>query len=309
MSTATNSVREMSKGGAQAISGCLSPLLAIAPGPTEVLRSSSALSWQGILVERHLSSPGQRCGTSIDRHVLSMPVGSASRFTYRRPNGEFAATQNRPGTITITPAGPVPDMHLQEETEFVHCALEESFTRDVIHDLGYAAAPCEFRAGIQEKSLQRILGLLLEELESRKPLGTLYVDSLAQALVTRYVSLEHTSACLKMPKTPGLLPRILNRVREKIEANLDAELSLQSLADESGYSRAHFLRLFREATGVTPHQYVLSLRLKRAQDQLKQKGPSIVDVAASCGFSSQSHMTSLFRQRLEMTPGEYRRGA
>lgn len=105
------------------------------------------------------------------------------------------------------------------------------------------------------------------------------------------------------------MPRVLSRVREKIEANLDADLSLQSLAEESGYSRAHFTRLFRQSTGLTPHQYVMSLRLKRAQHQLKQRGSRIIDVAVSCGFSSQSHMTNLFRQRLEMTPGEFRRNA
>jgi AraC family transcriptional regulator len=111
------------------------------------------------------------------------------------------------------------------------------------------------------------------------------------------------------PRLAGLVPRILSRVREKIEANLDADLSLDNLAEESGYSRAHFLRMFRAATGLTPHQYVLDLRLRRAQDRLRQAGSSIVDVAVSCGFSSQSHMTSVFRQRLEMTPGEFRRNA
>jgi AraC family transcriptional regulator len=111
------------------------------------------------------------------------------------------------------------------------------------------------------------------------------------------------------PRVAVLVPRILNRVREKIEANLDADLSLDSLAEESGYSRAHFLRMFRAATGLTPHQYVLDLRLRRAQDRLRQAGSSIIDVAVSCGFSSQAHMTSVFRQRLEMTPGEFRRNA
>jgi len=306
---AAGSLARIFEDGRQKLSGRCSPLLAIAPGPTQVLRSSSLLPWQGILLERHLSSPGERSGASIGCHVLSMPVGCSSRFAYRRPSGEFASTLSRPGTIMITPAGPVPDMHLHQASEFVHCALEESFTRDVMHDLDRAVPPREFRAAIQEKPIQRILGLLVEELESKRPLGRLYVDSLAQALVTRYVLLEHTLGCRKMPKAAGLPPRILNRVREKIEANLDADLSLLSLAEESGYSRAHFLRLFRDATGLTPHQYVLSLRLKRAQDQLKQKGSSIIDVAASCGFSSQSHMTSLFRQRLEMTPGEFRRSA
>ena len=68
----------------------------------------------------------------------------------------------------ITPAGPVPDMHLQEPSELVHCALDESFTGDVVRDLGCAAAPREFRAGIQEKSIQRILGLLVEELRIKE---------------------------------------------------------------------------------------------------------------------------------------------
>jgi transcriptional regulator GlxA family with amidase domain len=103
--------------------------------------------------------------------------------------------------------------------------------------------------------------------------------------------------------------RILNRVRDKIEANLDTVLSLASLAEESGYSRAHFLRMFRAGTGSTPHQYVLGRRLSRAQDSLRKKDTRIIDVAVSCGFSSQSHMTSVFRQRLEMTPGEFRRKA
>ena len=87
----------------------------------------------------------------------------------------------------------------------------------------------------------------------------------------------------------------------------DTDLSLKSLAEESGYSRTHFLRIFLVATGLTPHQYVLDLRLRRAQERLKQAGSSIIDVAVSCGFSSQSHMTSVFRRRLEMTPGEFRR--
>ena len=110
-------------------------------------------------------------------------------------------------------------------------------------------------------------------------------------------------------RVAALPHRILTRVQDKIEANLDTVLSLATLAEESGYSRAHFLRMFRAATGSTPHQYVLSLRLSRAQDSLRKKDARIIDVAVSCGFSSQSHMTSVFRQRLEITPGEFRRRA
>jgi AraC family transcriptional regulator len=104
-----------------------------------------------------------------------------------------------------------------------------------------------------------------------------------------------------------LPPRILCRIRDRIEAKLDAELSLASLAKESGYSRAHFLRMFRAATGLTPHQYVLERRLSTAQQLLRQSEMLLADIALKCGFSSQTHMNDVFRKRLGVTPLEYRR--
>jgi AraC family transcriptional regulator len=104
-----------------------------------------------------------------------------------------------------------------------------------------------------------------------------------------------------------LPPRILRRIRDRIEAELDTELSLASLAKESGYSRAHFLRMFRAATGLTPHQYVLERRLSTAQQLLRQSKMLLADIALKCGFSSQTHMNDVFRKRLGVTPLEYRR--
>ena len=294
---------------AAAIISPASPLLAIAPGPTQILRLEHALRWKGLLLERHSTSPGERVAASINRHVISVLTGSSSRFEHRTVSGYFLTRLNRRGTIMITPSGPVPDIRLHTPSEFIHCALDEEFTRSVAEELDQQASVPMFRPGIQDQSIQRIIGLLMKELEAERPFGRLYVDSLAHALATRYVLLECASTAQAERRVGSLSPRILSRVLEKIEANLDTDLSLESLAEESGYSRAHFLRMFRAATGLTPHQYVLDLRLKRAQDSLRQKGSSIIEVAVACGFSSQSHMTSVFRQRLEMTPGEFRRNA
>jgi AraC family transcriptional regulator len=89
--------------------------------------------------------------------------------------------------------------------------------------------------------------------------------------------------------------------------DLDVDLDLQSLANETGYSRTHFMRMFRAATGQTPHHYILQLRLTRARDLLRERRNSLIDIAALCGFSSQSHMATAFRQMLGITPTEYRR--
>lgn len=290
-----------------AVRAPLSPLLAIAPGPTQVIASSASLAWQGILLEKHVTSPGERGPASIDTHVLSMSTCRPARFEHRAVSGQFIACLNRPGTIMVTPRGRVPEMRMQSASEFIHCALDEQFVRRVMEELNCRTISATFRPCVQDKPVQRILAMLAEELEAEKPLGRLYVDSLAHALAARYILLDCASDERSRSQATGLLPRVLKRVREKIEANLDAELSLDCLARESGYSRAHFLRMFRATTGLTPHQYVLDLRLRRAQEILKCKDSKIIDIALSCGFSSQSHMTTAFRQHLGMTPGEYRR--
>jgi AraC family transcriptional regulator len=103
------------------------------------------------------------------------------------------------------------------------------------------------------------------------------------------------------------LPRhLLQRVVERMH-DLVADLDLQALAAESGYSRSHFLRMFEAATGLTPHRYLLQLRLERAQELIRKGSTSLIDIAALCGFSSHAHMSRIFRQLLGVTPSRYRR--
>ena len=102
---------------------------------------------------------------------------------------------------------------------------------------------------------------------------------------------------------PGhILRRVIERMR-----NLDTELSLQVLAKESGYSRVHFSRMFRAATGYAPHNYLLKLRVDRVRELLLSSTLSLTEIALECGFSSHSHLSRVFRQVLGATPSEYRR--
>jgi AraC family transcriptional regulator len=286
-----------------------SSLPGIAFGPTRIMQSSLLSSWHGIVLERHFYLPGERRSGSIDKHVMSMSHGAPARFEYRNLAGDFIMALIRPRLIMITPLGSIPDIRLHTSVELTHCGLEDGFLRSVANELDSRTTTPIFHAGIDDKPIQGIFYLLTDELEAEHRSGRLYVDSLAYALATRYLLLDVARPETSKPRVTGLVPHLLNRVRSKIEENLDADLSLESLAKESGYSRAHFLRMFRTATGLTPHQYVLELRLRRAQERLKQRSSSIIDVALSCGFASQSHMTSVFRRRLEMTPGEFRRNA
>jgi transcriptional regulator GlxA family with amidase domain len=101
--------------------------------------------------------------------------------------------------------------------------------------------------------------------------------------------------------------RVLQRVLNRMKADLAADLDLSTLAAESGYSRSHFLRTFRAAMGSSPHQWLTRLRVERAKTILRENSISLIDIALDCGFSSHAHFSNRFRQIVGVTPSDYRR--
>jgi len=101
--------------------------------------------------------------------------------------------------------------------------------------------------------------------------------------------------------------RILQRVLDKMRADLATNLDLHTIAAESGYSRTHFLRTFRASTGYSPHQWLTHLRIEEAKTLLQKASNSLIDIALDCGFSSHGHFSNIFRRIVGITPREYRR--
>jgi transcriptional regulator GlxA family with amidase domain len=104
----------------------------------------------------------------------------------------------------------------------------------------------------------------------------------------------------------GLAPAQQRRVEELIAANLREDVSLSRLADECGLSVRHFSRAFKQSTGMTPHQRLLHHRVARAKSLLSSEKLSMTEVALSCGFADQSHLTRVFKKIVGCTPGEWR---
>lgn len=104
---------------------------------------------------------------------------------------------------------------------------------------------------------------------------------------------------------PGREPRAIAAVRAYVEAHYSERVTLATLAAEVGLSPFHLVRVFQRATGMPPHVYLESVRIRHAQ-RLLAAGQALADVAYATGFSSQSHFTSRFRQNIGVTPGTYR---
>ena len=104
----------------------------------------------------------------------------------------------------------------------------------------------------------------------------------------------------------GLPPRALRRVREYIEAHLEETISIDALAGIVGLSKYHFARAFKQSEGLTPHDYLLQCRVRRAQELLANTDLPLSEIALASGFSDQSHCARRFRERVGITPGRYR---
>jgi AraC family transcriptional regulator len=143
-------------------------------------------------------------------------------------------------------------------------------------------------------------------LEERTFAGKLYAQTAAQMLAVHL--LRHYSSTVGIIKepSPGLTRRQVKRVTDFIVAHLTQDLSLEALAQQTGFSAYHFARLFQQTMGESPHQFVLRQRVERAQRLLKETDIPLALVALESGFANQSHLTRIFKRRLGLTPRAYR---
>jgi AraC family transcriptional regulator len=106
------------------------------------------------------------------------------------------------------------------------------------------------------------------------------------------------------------LPRHkLERVKAFIEANVSRRLHVEHLAAVAHLSPFHFTRLFKQATGLSPHAYLTFHRIERAKRMLAESSLALVEVAAQVGFQTQGHFTEVFRRHAGTTPRRFRLGA
>ncbi len=176
-----------------------------------------------------------------------------------------------------------------------------------LYDRDFSAEHIAVPWATRDERLFAAVNAVRSGLQVAEPSGLL-LDSwaliLSEILVSRFSS--HAKRHARLPN--GRIPsRAIARVVDYVEAHIERDLDLEELAGAASMSVYHFARRFRETVGLSPHAYVLSRRMRRAEALLARAQPSIAQIAIACGFSSQAHLTTVFRTRLGVTPGQYRR--
>lgn len=275
--------------------------------PTPLL-SSTGLGWKGLVVERYQAPPCEFPDLPVAHHIVEL-VSQQHVSLGERPDwrGHLRPFSKYPGTCNLFPDGIRPKLRSFTQTNLIVCGLDPDFVEEASEELdSHPAARLRVQIDIRDESLGYLMRLLENAAKSGAPSDNLYVDHLIYSFTLRLLSLGQHKQYTYIPQ--GALPaHKLRRVIERMNAALDTGLDLKTMAAESGYSRNHFLSMFRAATECTPHQYFLRLRIEKAQSLMKDRSLRIIDIADSCGFTSQSQFSRVFRRVIGVTPRQYRR--
>jgi AraC family transcriptional regulator len=160
-------------------------------------------------------------------------------------------------------------------------------------------------SGAKDPQIAKLVRLLYQELVECQEPSELYVDGIAQALavhLVRHYREDHGGGSRR-----NALPAYrLQRVIHLMESSLENSFSLSAFAAEAQLSDFYFSRLFHQATGHSPSQYFIQLRLAKARRLLSSTSLSIIDVALEVGYGSPSHFAQMFKRHTGMTPRAYR---
>lgn len=168
-------------------------------------------------------------------------------------------------------------------------------------DFRYADVSGPVITGIAH-SIQQIA---LDEDAQRWPL---LVYSASVALATALIRQLSPAASTVIDATKsGLTIERKRRLLEYIDAHLAEPITLDELAAIAAMSPYHLIRSFKTEMGVTPFRWVLLQRIERARRLLEITALPLAEIAYACGFSSQSHFSTVFKQATGATPAGYRR--
>ena len=234
----------------------------------------------------HLLATGARC------HCICFQMSQVR--VEKRMAGRVAHYEHRAGSLSITPSGCDIAADADEDAEILVVAVDPG-------RMALAAAECALpearlieRMYGDDPALFALARTLAFESVHNYPSGALCWNETASSFVDGLVT-GHTAV---MPaRSRGSLGKDkLRRLRDYVVAHLDEPIGVEALADIAGRSPFHFTRVFTRSVGMTPHRYVVHLRLQQALDLVREGRSGLAEIAARTGFADQSHLSRWVRR-------------
>jgi AraC family transcriptional regulator len=268
--------------------------------------SSAPAQWGGIALENYTVPALLIPRHEHPEHFLHIVLRGSVKYEVTT-KGRNLRFDSRPGTIFLLPRGTVDEVNWLGPTQRIAVAIHPRLLTNALEETAHLTdVELTEHWNLLDRHISALLLEMTADLDDSSPAGTIYGESLANALAVyllkRYAVRQLTPAVYK----GGLSAYRLKRVLDYITDNLETNINLSQLAAIAGMSPHYFSELFKQSTGRTPHTYVLLQRIERAKQHLRDPKRSIIDAGLDAGFQNSSHFARIFRRFEGTTPSKFR---
>jgi AraC family transcriptional regulator len=262
-------------------------------GLPTTLAAGSAPGESGVSILSMRFRGGAHFSATPRQHLIWFQMSSQACFECRIA-GRALRHEPPAGSLAICPAGADCAADAGASVDAILVAIDPSqFALAAAEDSALEARLVERLSGC-DQALLDLARILASESADDYPHGTLFWNEAAGGFIDGLVS-RHSSTCESRAR--GMLGRdVLERLRDYVVAHLDEPIEVAALARLAGRSPFHFSRVFTRSVGMTPHRYVVHLRLQRAIELVRDGRSSLAEIAARTGFADQSHLSRWARR-------------
>lgn len=253
-------------------------------------------------LEHHYLPPGETPEYSLEQFVISINLGQSVQVE-RILDKHLQTGLMFTGAVGLCPMHTSQAIRWDRDANVLLLNLEhELLTHNAVELLDTDQFEMLPHLITQDALIHQIGLGLKAQLKTNGSDSRLYAESAATFLAVHLLQNYSTRKSSIREYEGGLPQPKLKQAVDYIQDNLVQEISLNAIADYLGISRYYFCRLFKQSTGLSPHQYVIQQRVERAKQLLLQGKMSIANIAQACGFTHQSHLNRHFKRLTGVTP-------
>ena len=274
---------------------------------SQAVLSSAGAKWNDVVLEQHDFPSIELADVMYKRHVVVINIGHPVTWEFKK-KGRFRRVLKEKNAISFFPSCQPFSGRLKLERDvfgsFIRLGLDPIFVSRIAEGMGLDSDRVELVEQRRETdpTLHHVALALRAEVQTGDAGDRMYAEALSTALTVRLLR-EYGAERPKLKRRYNGLPRKkLLRAVEYIQDQLDTDLTVSGIAQAVCISPYHFMRLFKESTGQSPHQYVIEARVRKATELLTTGKLTISEAAHQVGFVDQSHLTRHFKRVFGMPP-------
>lgn len=246
---------------------------------------------------------------AIEPHVLILYVGGRTSIQ-RVIEHQVERQEVGPGDLSLQStalptvwgwSSPIKVLHIYVSPLHLRAMARRVFADEVV------AVRLHNRLRVADAEMAALGFELIGELEARLPGADIAARAVGDRILLRLLRAHAEVA--RVDRLRGASKDMAARLEAYVAQHLGERLDLKQLARVAGYTVPHFCRVFREAFGQAPHDYVQQQRLSLARELLLRGERGVGEIAQACGFADQSHLTRCFKRHFGVTPARFRSSA